>query len=188
MRFFVPLLGLLALSACTFSSHAYQPLDNPLYSAAYYGDLTERMMGIAIRQDPLLEDDAMADAVDSNRRNALAKTQEARDAIRNGRYGQFVEVSEAVQGEALLLDGVFHVGPTFDAVAGADLHLYLTDAVDPRDVRFPDPSSIDLGPIVNAYGHMSYHVPETEQLFRTAVIWDASLQRMHGFAQLSQQN
>ena len=68
------------------------------------------------------------------------------------------------------------------------MHLFLSESVDPRDIEFPDDSSVDLGPILSPYGAQRYAVPTTDppQRYRTAVLWDMKLERLYGFAQLSE--
>jgi len=68
------------------------------------------------------------------------------------------------------------------------LHVYLTNAVDPRDVAFPDPSAKDIGLIASPYGAQSYALaltPDELKKYRTVVLLDRELNRIYGFAQLS---
>ena len=46
---------------------------------------------------------------------------------------------------------------------------------------------MDLGPIQTAYGAHAYEVPSVENppLYRTVVLWDDRLGRLHSFAQLN---
>lgn len=65
--------------------------------------------------------------------------------------------------------------------------MYVSNAVDPRDVNFPDDTAIDLGQLESPYGMQRYSVPGAEeevQQYRTVVLFDKSLERIYGFAQL----
>ena len=77
--------------------------------------------------------------------------------------------------------------PTTAGAVGGIAHFGFR-LVDPRDVVFPDITSIDLGRIDYPYGAMSLPVhakADAAKNLRSVVLWDAKLKRLHGFAQLS---
>ena len=92
-------------------------------------------------------------------------------------------------GQALALEGHLYFGPTFLTLPGPSLHVFMTKAVDPRDVAFPDPSAVDLGLLKTPYGTQSFDMPATVTLpgYRTVVLWDTRLKRLSAFAQLKVQ-
>ena len=67
------------------------------------------------------------------------------------------------------------------------MRVYLTTAVDPRGVNFPDASALSLGLLQTPYGAQEYAFDESDSNpeFRTVVLYDTRLERIYGFAQLS---
>ena len=96
-------------------------------------------------------------------------------------------INEYAKGDFLYIDDTLYVGTLFEIDPLPGLHVYLTTVVDPRDVEFPDDTAMDLGPIQTAYGAHAYEVPSVENplLYRTVVLWDNELGRLHSFAQLN---
>jgi hypothetical protein len=198
-RYLAPLLVFsLALSACGNAvgmpsrDEALQDhLRNPLYAEFYYDDLTEQMVNLALQEDPILEDSGIRAIVDRTRTRSLEHAGVAVDAQIGGARGKFIGDRGLASGEALLLDDVLYVGPTFDSAPGPKLSMYLTAALDPRDVEFPDDTAVRLGSVKNQYGAHSYAVPKqlestgTGSRLRTAVLWDDELGVLYGFAQLA---
>lgn len=162
-------------------------LENPLYAEYYYDDLVERLVNLDIQNDPLLEDKSKRGFVDTARRNALQKAKEATRKQDEGLMGSFVPVTEFTGGEVLLLEQTLYFGPTFETAASPDLHVYLSETVDPRDTAFPDPSAIDIGIVKNPYGPQAFDGIQVASgsVIRSIVLWDNSLERLNGFAQVS---
>lgn len=162
-------------------------LHNPLFAEQYYETLVDRMTEFAIQKDPILEDEKKSAIIDDVRRDALSASQAARAKQREGTSGFFVTVHEFVEGEALYVDDMLYLGPTFHADPGPSLHLILSTAVDPREGEFPDEKALDLGQLQTPFGADQYVVPDVENplSYNTVVLWDTKLERLHGFAQLN---
>lgn len=189
----IAIVSCLALAGCAQNAAQADPFSNPLYAEWYYKDLTEGMMALEIREDPLLEDERMSQKVDSIRRDALAKSQEQTQRIRQGRQGPLMPGGdEDVRGRVLLLGSTLYFGPETNIRPGYDLHLYLTSQSDPAapggsgaSLVFPDASAVDLGVMYETYGPSAREVPASEgDPYRAVVLWDKALKRMHAFAQL----
>ena len=179
------------LSACAAPNGTMtleQQLANPLYAEQYYDILLDRMVELDIQDDPLMQDANKAALVEDTRLEALKKAKEATQRQREGALGVFIGVKEEVRGEALYVGNMLYVGPTFETYPGPELHVFLSTVVDPRDVEFPDDTSMDLGRVESAFGAQSMAVPEVENplLYRTVALWDTKLERLYGFAQLAQ--
>lgn len=163
-------------------------LQNPLFAEYYYDDLVEQMVQLVIDESPLLDDERKKDAADRTRREALELSKAASALQEQGRQGHFVPADGFAQGEVLLLNGMLSFHPEFITIPQPSMHVLLSNAVDPRDVDFPDDSAVDIGPLQSPYGDQSYVLPANAatQPWRTAVLWDTTLGRLVGFAQLSQ--
>ena len=181
----------LLLIGCTAQVVENQPLDaqlqNPLFAEWYYEELVQRMVELEIKQDPLLQDATKKAVADSTRKEALQKSKEATKKQLQGTMGSLISILEETNGEVLFLNNHLYFGPDFAATPGISLHIFMTTAVDPRDVSFPDETAIDLGPLQSPYDPGMYAVPPVEDplLYRTVVLFDTTLKRIHGFAQLS---
>ena len=181
----------LALSGCATTQ--YSPdrealLSNPLYAEILAENMVDTMVNLEIYNDPILEDEEKKQIADSTKEQWLAAAKVARALQREGAKGQFIPMKEYAEGEVLLLENNVHFSTFFNTVPGPSLHVFLSKAVDPRDVRFPDESALDLGEMTVPYGAQSYAVPETDALqeYRTVVLWDTELDRLYAFAQISQ--
>ncbi|TSC57795.1 MAG: hypothetical protein Greene041619_960 [Candidatus Peregrinibacteria bacterium Greene0416_19] len=180
----------LALTACgetvNMAPQLRQRLDNPLFAERYWAELTDRLVSIQVNDKSLSADEARRRLVDSLRIEALKNSQAQTAKRREGLLGRFVMVSDETDGLALLLADTLHLSPEFVTYPGPELRLYLSNANDPRDVSFPDPSARDLGLLQSPYGAQSYTAPaaEADAPYRTAVLYDRKLRRMYGFAQL----
>ena len=163
-------------------------MDNPLYAERYAEEMVNVLAELEIQQDPLIADAAVKAQIAAMRDDWLAKAREARDLQRGGTSAQFAEMQQYARGEGLLLDGTFYLSSDFETLPGPGLRLYLTTMVDPRDGEFPDASAIDLGPLVSPYGAQQYAVADLSDplAYRTAVLWDTTLEKIYGFAQLAQ--
>ncbi len=187
----LPLLiasAVLATGGCAYKEKTPQPLlmENPLYAKRYYDELVENLVSITIHNDPVLQQKGMTTTVERGRRDAIAKAQETEKRLRNGIRGAFIPMEEYARGTAFLSGNTLHLSSDFSVTPGLSLHLFLTTAVDPRDVAFPDPSAVDLGLLRSAYGAQTFSagLPADHTSFRTAVIFDTTLERLVSFAQL----
>lgn len=188
LLFALPLL--LTLSACgrpAISADTEAHMRNPLFAQRYWAELVDRMTMLQIQKDPLLEDAGVASAVESSKQAALAEERKADALVRDGMNGVFISMKEATEGQVLLQGGTLWLGSTFMSYPGPNLRLYLTEAVDPRDVEFPDPTALDLGLLTSPYADQEYTLPDEskDKPFRTAVLWDAELGRLYALAQLA---
>lgn len=186
----IALLTLL-LAACTGGSGSavlQEQLKNPLFAEQYWSDMTQLMVSILTGDKTVQTDAAKRKLVDKQRLEALANAQEQTKRRRGGVLGHFVPVLTETQGLALLLDDTVSFGPDFATTPGPGLRVYVTAAVDPRDVPFPDPTSSDLGPLASPYGAQMYAAPSqasSKPAYRTVVLWDTELKEVFAFAQLS---
>ncbi len=184
----------LILAACSSAPAALpktatleENLRNPLFADQYWTELTERMVTLALRKDPVLKNAAKAKIADRVRSDSVERQKESSLIKGRNPYGPFVSVGEQTQGDALLVESTLFLGPLFGTYPGADLRLYLSETVDPRDVTFPDASAIELGKLQSPYGPQVYDIdrdPKALAKMRTLVIWDAALGRLIAFAQL----
>jgi hypothetical protein len=181
----------LLLASCTSAPPKQitleERLQNPLFAEQYGDLLVESLVELEIQNDPLLEDTGKKDRADDARREALDIAKEATKKQRDGTIGNFVPVAEFAKGEVLYLENTLYFGPTFEVVPGPDLWIYLTTLVDPRETAFPDETSIEVAGLESPYGDQWYPVKNIEDplLYRTVVLFDRDLERIHGFAQLS---
>jgi hypothetical protein len=180
---------LMALSACTKTNQLTleQQLTNPLFAERYYDEMVDRMTELEIKKDPLLTDGRRGKYAMDAKEQAMIRGDEATRKRGQGTYGSFVTVNELTQGLALFVDSKLYLSSDFATYPGPSLHLYLTTAIDPRDIAFPDNTSIYLGVLQSPYGVGQYVVPKEAQqgVHRTVVLWDTKLQRLYGFAQLA---
>lgn len=189
LLFAAPLL-LLGCKAA-YQADAEALLENPLYMEIYAEQMVDTMVGFEIYEDPIVEDEDKKKIIDETKEYWFALAKKSRADQRKGSKGGLISMKQYTEGEVLYKDGFVHLGPTFVATPGPDLHIYLTTAIDPRDVQFPDESAIDLGVIAVPYGAQSFIIPkklENPLAYRTVVIWDNKLDRLYGFAQLSPLN
>jgi len=162
-------------------------MTNPLFAEEYSKTMVDRLTNLEIGKDPILEDEKMAQFVQKKKIEWKESDRKARKLQKQGMIGQIIEIKEHSKGQALLIQNILFLGPGFVSMPGPDLRLFLTEAIDPRDLDFPDASSIDLGIVESPIGAQRYKVPMTEnyERLRTAVLFDVSLGRLYGFAQLS---
>ena len=189
-RFLV--LPLLLLTGCSptvkQSASLEQYLNNPLYAKQFYTELTDEMVNIEIREPDTLKDKHEASLIRNTKDHSLNLAQLETQKMNSGTTGNFVQVKQSTQGTVLLTQQGLFFGTDFTVEPGPSLHVYLTNAVDPRDVAFPDPSAKDIGLIASPYGAQSYALaltPDELKKYRTVVLLDRELNRIYGFAQLS---
>jgi hypothetical protein len=178
-----------SLSGCTSSTSIAQENRNPLV-ASRYGDMqADTLANLFISKDPVTQQPGMKDLIEKKIDEAKTISTNARQLQQNGLMGLFIGIKEGVQGYALLLEKTLYFSSDFETKPGLNLHVYLTNAVDPRDVTFPDKTAIDLGEIQSAYGAQQYTLPGNTkpESYRTVVLWDTVLKRSYSFSQLSKQ-
>lgn len=180
---------LVLLSACSGSSQTSikEENRNPLTASRYGDELADTMANMVIQDDPAAKDPAMRTIIDAQIELGKKLGDDARMKHQEGMKGGFVQIRAEVIGYVLYVDDTMFFSPDFMTEPGADLRVLHTTVVDPRDVKFPDPTSIDLGALQSVYGPQQYSVPHQEkpELYRTLVLFDNKLKRIYGFVQLS---
>ncbi|MBU0458115.1 DM13 domain-containing protein [Patescibacteria group bacterium] len=174
------------------NNHASIPLKerlvNPLFAEQYSKAMTERLTELVIDKDPIIEDEKKARYVEDTKRYWMDIDRKSRKLQQQGLTGQFVGDKEYVIGEALLINNILFLGTKFETDPGPELHIFLSEVLDPRDLEeFPDPSFVDLGALQSPYGAQRYGIPVVTNIdaLRTVILWDNQLKRLYGFAQLS---
>ncbi len=181
----------LTLAACggnTERTSVDQENKNPLTASRYGDELADAMANLVIQDDPAAKDPAMRKVIDAEIARGKKIGIDARAVQAKGLKGFIIPVREEVQGNVLYFEDMFYLSSDFITKPGPALHVFLTTAVDPRDIAsFPDTTALDLGEVQNAYGAQSYAVPTQENpaLYRTFVLFDLKLKRIYGFAQIS---
>ncbi len=183
------LSGALLLAACSSSPETSigNEIRNPLTASRYGDELADTMANLVITKDSIVDQPGMKDIIDKEIKRGTDLANAARRMQGEGMQGELISMKAEVAGHALLSGDTLYLSPDFTTKPGSDLHLYLTTVVDPRDQTFPDTTAKDLGVIQSAYGAQTYAVTGVKngELFRTLVLWDKSLSRLYGFAQLS---
>lgn len=184
--------GLLLLTACGApkSTELTELLKNPLYAEQYYDAQTDHMVDLLIESGALLNNPSAKAAIEHGRTQGLALARKATDIQAKGKLGGIVSDTEEAMGEALLLDNTLYIGPEFVLKPSVNAHVYLSTVLDPRDGVFPDETAIDLGPVRSAFDSAVYPVSLTAEQYtkiRSLAIYDVTLKRLLGFAQLSGQ-
>ncbi len=179
------ILSLLLLSACSGATTSAN--KNPLTASRYGDELADTLANLVIQQDPIAKDPAMRALIDSEIAKAKKIGESARETQSQGTRGTFTPIKEQPFGQALYVSNMLYLSTDFASAPGPNLHLYITQVVDPRDAAFPDKTAIDLGEIKSAYGAQEYRVlsQEKPELLRTVVLYDTVLKRLYSFAQLS---
>jgi hypothetical protein len=193
MRFSpLPLVAVSAvlLAACNapHMTSIDQELQNPLTASRYGDELADGMANIIIQDDPILKEDGVREKIENEIRRGKEISADAQDKQSEGVMGGILPMGADSTGYALYVDGTLFLSSDFSTTPGPSLHVYLTNAIDPRDVEFPDESALDLGEIQSAFGAQQYEVPEQKEgaePLRTFVLFDKTLKRIYGFAQLS---
>lgn len=187
-----PLTLALALALTGCATTQYTPdrealLSNPLYAEIHAENMVDTLVELEIFSDPILEDEAKSRLVDSVKEKWLDVAKAARAAQNEGQKGTLLSMKEYTEGEVLYHGDTVYFSTYFNTVPGPSLHVFLSKAVDPRDVEFPDASALDLGEMTVPYGAQSFPVPEVENPleYRTVVLFDTELDRLYGFAQIA---
>lgn len=130
----------------------------------------------------------MSGSLKTAKLQSLRAAQDAQAIIQEGWLGSFVRgQDDEVTGSVLLLDGWLHIGPSFLMTPGLDVHVYVSQMIDPLEGTFPDETAIEVGPLVTAFGMQSLPLPASVSLdgtYRTVVLYDEAVQRVSAFAQL----
>lgn len=161
--------------------------QNPLFVEHYGEELLGHIADLKINQDPVLNDQKVADHLEGIRNEWRAKVDNAEKEQNEFPRGVLIAIEEDALGEVLYKNGVLYFGPETSFVPSQDLRLFVTTVVDPRDTEFPDETAIDLGVIQTPYGPQAYKVPSEADanLYRTVVLFDTATQKIFSFAQLS---
>lgn len=162
---------------------------NPLTASRYGDELADTMANLVIQSDPLAKDPNSRAIIDRQIEWGKQISQDARFLMTQGMFGSIIAIKESVTGNVIYLNDVLYLSSDFYTKPGPALHVFLTTVVDPRDIKFPDNTALDLGPLQAAYGQQQYPVPSRKnpELYRTFVLWDTVLNRLYGFSQLSKQ-
>ncbi len=184
----------IALAGCSspVSDNQADLLKNPLYARYYYQDQADMMANYDIQNDPILQDSEKKGVIESVRMRALEHLKNANAKINASRRGGFMSDTDYASGNAILTDQALYFGQDFNTLPGPETYVYASMLLDPRDgsgtILFPDESAVNLGLLKSPYGAQSYALPtdKEKEAFRTVVLWDKRLERLMGFAQLSQ--
>lgn len=162
-------------------------LENPLFAERYYDELVENMVEIEIYENPLAHDPQKKRLIERTRKEGLENAKKANSVQNTGKTAALISMETYTKGIVLLTDTHLFFSSEFEIIPGVELHVFLTETVDPRDVTFPDETAVDLGIVQSAYGHQSYALPASMTgalRMRSIVLWDKALERLHGFGQL----
>ncbi len=176
------------LSACGYSATSIdQQNQNPLVASRYGDELADTMANLVIQNDPVTKEPGMQQIIEKEIARGKSIGINAREAQAQGTKGQIIALKESVIGSVLLLSDTLYFSSDFEVNPGPDLHVYLTTIVDPRDDAFPDATALDLGTVQSSYGAQQYQVASSIDpvKMRTLVVFDKTLKRIYGFAQLS---
>lgn len=180
---------LVILAACSSAQRTSidQQNRNPLVASRYGDELADTMADIVINDEPILKQAGTRAIINAEIARGKEIGNIARRKQSQGMKGALIRIREEMEGYVLYLDDTLYLSSDFITKPGPELHAYLTTGVDPRDVPFPEQSSIDLGPVQTVFGAQQYDVPHQDkpELYRTFVLWEKKLGRLYGFAQLS---
>lgn len=189
LLFLAPLfLAACAGSTPTNSVSLDESLHNPLFAQRYYEDLSALMVTLTVNKDPILKDAGKKAIIDATREQAVKQAQAAAAAQAKGWNGSIMSDKDMAVGSVTLLDNALYFSTDFVSSPGPALHVYLSNAIDPRQVHFPDPTAVDLGALKNPYGAQTYILPKEDatKTFHSVALWDNALGMIYAFAQLQQ--
>lgn len=185
------LTPLFLLSACGNSANQQSmtlddALKNPLFAQHYYEDLTEQMVSLQLKNDPILKDSGKKSTVENTRARGTKLAQDAVDVTNANLHGEIVSDGDMSIGRVAFIESNLYFSTDFITTPGPSLHVYLTNVLDPRTIRFPDSTALDMGLIKNPYGAQTFTLPENTSPaeYRTMVLWDNALGKLYGFAQM----
>lgn len=165
-------------------------LENPLYAESYYADLTEQYVQMLMGEKADLEEKGQLEFIESERDAAVQNSKDASAKRKQGLWGVFVPLSDNPIGRVAVLGSTLYLGPEFLMEPSVEPHIYVSEVIDPRDSEeFPDPTSIDVGPVLSPYGTQQHVIPwETPNpKIKSVILYDKKLKRQIGFAQLQSQ-
>ncbi|MCF7844760.1 MAG: DM13 domain-containing protein [Kiritimatiellales bacterium] len=181
----------LLIAACSpqsknLSMTLAERLQNPLFAEQYAKMMVGRLTELAIDKDPILENEEKRKMIEDTKNTWMEADREARRIQREGTKAELIGVKEYLVGEILILNHMLYFGPTFETDPGPGLSIVLSEVVDPREVEFPDATSINIGPLNSPYGQQRYALDKTIDIsvLRTIALWDTELDRLYGFGQL----
>lgn len=163
-------------------------MSNPLVAEEYWTELTQTMVDLILNEKADLQKQGTFELVDGLRQEYLKRTQEAIAKRKTGLLGSFVSIKQNVGGVVLVeKTGKIYLSANFLSDPGPSLHWYLTEANDPRDGTFPDSTALDIGEEQSPYSAQTYsfNPANWRKDFRTLALYDKTLKRLYGFAQLS---
>lgn len=191
MRHSIPALTIilsLALVGCSGNERTSLKAENknPLTAQRYGEELADTLANLIIQKDKKAEDPKNAEIIRREIENAKDIAADAEKRMEGGTKGPFLQMQSLVEGYALYQENRLYFSSDFVTKPGLDLHVYLSEAVDPRDVEFPDASAIDLGSLQRIDGAQIYDVPRTSEpgKYLSVVLWEKTLGILYAFAQI----
>lgn len=193
MKHFLPtlLLSVLLVSCGAASTSIDAENQNPLTASRYGDELADTLSNLIINADPIIEEAGMKETIQREIERAKGMGNDARAIIDTGKIGALISINQQVSGFTALIGNTLYFSSDFATDPGLNLHVYITTTVDPRDAEFPDNTAIDLGVVQSAYGPQQYTLSKSQMKtpdLRTVVLYDKTLGRIFGFAQLSFRN
>ncbi len=179
----------LVLSGCAQQTTSIQEQNmNPLSATRYEEELANTLANFIIQKEKFTEVPGVAEKLQKYIVKAKNRLADADDILNAGMKGPMLSMKVTTTGYAALIGTKLYFSTDFETKPGINLHVYITEAVDPRDVEFPDSTAIDLGEIQTPYGAQVYDVPRQKKknALRTVVLWDKELKLLYSFGQLSQ--
>lgn len=188
----LPALATLALAACGSAPAAgLTPRDalmaNPLYASHAYDTLIAAITEMQIDGDKALSG-ALVGRAQSAKERTLALKDYVSEREREGLFGSFIPVAYDAAGDVLVEQDRLWTSVDFYVTPQLQPRVYLSGALDPRDLPFPSESDIDLGDLPSAFGPLGIALPPRDLDIRSVVIWDAVTKRVLAFAQVAREN
>ncbi len=183
------LISLIALSACSRNETSIDAQNkNPLTASRYGDELADRLANLIIINASGATTEPMKSMILKRIDEAKELAEDARMQQAKGMMGALLSMEEDVSGYALLLKGTLYLSSDFEIAPGPNLHVYLSQAIDPREGTFPDETAVDLGEIQSIDGAQTYatSLKGNDALYRTIAFFDPTLKRLYAFGQLSQ--
>jgi hypothetical protein len=185
--FLVTGCALLALAGCARPSDVTSRemlLSNPLYAISAHDETITAITDLQITTDKT-QSGSLVDTMEKAKEREFSLSRAAKQQRDAGLFGAIIPVTGSAAGDVLVGTDRLWTGPDFYITPGMDVHVYLSGLVDPRDTPFPSLSDIDLGTLPSTFGPLTIAVPPTTIDVRSVVFWDATLNKLLGFAQVS---
>ncbi len=183
------LCSILLLSACSGNKTSIaEENQNPLTASRYGDELADRLANLIIINASGATTEPMKSVILKGIDDAKEIAENARIQQSKGMMGALLSMEEHVTGYALLLKGKLYLSSDFEIAPGPNLHVYLSQTIDPREGTFPDATAVDLGEIQAIEGAQEYtaSLKGSDSLYRTIAFFDPTLKRLYAFGQLSQ--